>query len=637
MRRVLLSLWLLTTTGLPVARAQSALTDSTHALREVTVKTDRLRSFSVAHKIQAFDTLLRVYRTDNLGDLLTQQTPVFVKSYGPGGLATTSLRGSGASHTAVLWNGFNLQSVTLGQLDFALVPLASTDEIAVQYGGSGALWGSGAVGGAVHLNGGVPAGEGWGAFTRQTAGSFGTYAGAYGGSWRGNKAAVSARVYNQYARNDFPFRNTAQFGAPEMRQPNAGLRQYGATSDLRLSLSERGQLDVHYWFGSNDRHIPPSMTTGSSVATQADDFHRVAAQWKRTGNALTLAVRSAFFAERLAYRDHAIHSRSRTRSSVTEAEASLSLGNVLSANAGLHHTYEWADVESYGNPAVRNRTAAFASLKARDARERFTGLLSIRQERAGPAWVPPIPSLGGTVQPFKFLKLRLNATRNYRLPTFNDLYWQPGGNRDLQPEQGWSQDAGLTFKHTFGTLRAEVDVTAYSSRLRNWIVWLPQGNHWSATNLQFVWSRGVEVTAKVAQPVGRFTLTGTGFYAYGRSTHEKERFPGDPALHKQLPYAPRHQAAVTLGAGRGLWTLLYNHRYTGSRYPTSDETGPLPAYQVGTLTLARSFTLRTVSFDLQGRVSNLWNTAYQAIAWQAMPGRAFQVTLFTQFQPLKNP
>jgi iron complex outermembrane receptor protein len=513
------------------------------------------------------------------------------------------------------------------------VPLASTDEVAVQYGGSGALWGSGAVGGSVHLNGGAPAGEGWGAFTRQAAGSFGTYAGAYGGSWRGKAATVSARLYNQYARNDFPFRNTAQFNAPEVRQPNAGLRQYGATSDLHLLLSEREQLDVHYWFGNNDRHIPPSMTTESSIATQADDFHRVAAQWKRTGDALNLAVRSAFFAERLAYRDQTVDSRSRTRSSITEAEASLPLGSALSLNAGLHHTYEWADVESYTNPATRYRTALFASLKARDARERFTGLVSIRQERAGTSWVPVIPSLGGTLQLAKPLKLRLNATRNYRLPTFNDLYWQPGGNRALQPEEGWSQDAGLTFKHAFGTLRTEVDVTVYNSRIHNWIVWLPRGSNWAPTNLQFVWSRGVEVTARVAQPVGLFTLTGTGFYGYGRSTNEKERFPGDQALHKQLTYTPRHQAAATLGAARGPWTLLYNHRYTGSRYPTSDETGPLPAYQVGTLTLGRSLTFRTLSFDLQGRINNLWNASYQVIAWQAMPGRSFQLTLFTQFQP----
>jgi outer membrane cobalamin receptor len=82
---------------------------------------------------------------------------------------------------------------------------------------------------------------------------------------------------------------------------------------------------------------------------------------------------------------------------------------------------------------------------------------------------------------------------------------------------------------------------------------------------------------------------------------------------------------------------LYNHRYTGSRYPTSDETGPLPSYQVGTLTLGRSVAFRTLQFDLQGRVNNLWNASYQAIAWQAMPGRSFQVTLFTKFQPPKNP
>ena len=27
----------------------------------------------------------------------------------------------------------------------------------------------------------------------------------------------------------------------------------------------------------------------------------------------------------------------------------------------------------------------------------------------------------------------------FRYPTFNDLYWQPGGNPDLEPEKSWYQ------------------------------------------------------------------------------------------------------------------------------------------------------------------------------------------------------
>ena len=34
------------------------------------------------------------------------------------------------------------------------------------------------------------------------------------------------------------------------------------------------------------------------------------------------------------------------------------------------------------------------------------------------------------------LKSEIAASRNFRLPGFNDLYWQNAGNEDLLPEKG---------------------------------------------------------------------------------------------------------------------------------------------------------------------------------------------------------
>ena len=40
---------------------------------------------------------LERYQNANLGEILSQTTPVFVKNYGPGALATPSLRGTGSA------------------------------------------------------------------------------------------------------------------------------------------------------------------------------------------------------------------------------------------------------------------------------------------------------------------------------------------------------------------------------------------------------------------------------------------------------------------------------------------------------------------------------------------------------------
>ncbi len=55
-------------------------------------------------------------------------------------------------HTAILWNGFNIQNAMLGQTDLSLLPAVFFDEVEIEYGGSSAVWGSGAVAGSIHLN-----------------------------------------------------------------------------------------------------------------------------------------------------------------------------------------------------------------------------------------------------------------------------------------------------------------------------------------------------------------------------------------------------------------------------------------------------------------------------------------------------
>src|SRR5665213_1406037 len=122
--------------------------DSIKQLPVVEVSSSRLNTFASGNKSETFDsTLLNHYSTGNLADLLANESQVFIKSYGLGSLAMSSFRGAGAEQTAVLWNGFNLQSPMNGLLDLSLVPINFMDEVRLQYGGAGALWGSGAVGG----------------------------------------------------------------------------------------------------------------------------------------------------------------------------------------------------------------------------------------------------------------------------------------------------------------------------------------------------------------------------------------------------------------------------------------------------------------------------------------------------------
>ncbi|MEL6718809.1 MAG: Plug domain-containing protein, partial [Bacteroidota bacterium] len=127
--------------------------ERTLELDSVVVAASKLRSENIGGQSQKWSTQeLNLSAVSNVADLLQQESNTFIKSYGLGSLATSSIRGGSAGHTLVLWNGLPLQSPMLGLLDLSLLPLNAVEEVSLQKGGNTALWGSGAIGGTVGLN-----------------------------------------------------------------------------------------------------------------------------------------------------------------------------------------------------------------------------------------------------------------------------------------------------------------------------------------------------------------------------------------------------------------------------------------------------------------------------------------------------
>lgn len=87
----------------------------------------------------------------SVADVLQTQTNAYIKTYGPNTLASPSIRGSGASHTQVYWNGLPINSPTLGQSDLSILNTEIMDQVSINYG-SDLSSSSGALGGSIELN-----------------------------------------------------------------------------------------------------------------------------------------------------------------------------------------------------------------------------------------------------------------------------------------------------------------------------------------------------------------------------------------------------------------------------------------------------------------------------------------------------
>ena len=86
--------------------AENIPIDTTIRMKEVVIRSARLKNFAIGSSIQTIDSLsMQNHGMQSFGELLKNKTSIIINSYGPGGLATSSLRGGGSSHT-IRYNHF---------------------------------------------------------------------------------------------------------------------------------------------------------------------------------------------------------------------------------------------------------------------------------------------------------------------------------------------------------------------------------------------------------------------------------------------------------------------------------------------------------------------------------------------------
>ena len=105
--------------------------DSVFMIDAVEIKADRifLKEEAGMKQTELDTAILKEKVSLSLSDLLSENTPVFIKNHGRGALATASFRGTAASHTRVNWNGININSPMAGMVDFSLIPVYIIDEL----------------------------------------------------------------------------------------------------------------------------------------------------------------------------------------------------------------------------------------------------------------------------------------------------------------------------------------------------------------------------------------------------------------------------------------------------------------------------------------------------------------------------
>jgi len=570
----------------------------------------------------------------SLGTLLSRLTPAFIKQYGSGGLSSPSLRGTGAAHTALIWKGINLQSSMNGQQDLSLVPAFLFDHFLVQEGSSNAAWGSGAIGGSIFLENKRPS---------ASKVRLGTSIGSYGFSqqygdfaYGKGKVMMRTKVFTSRAVNNFKYVDVSLPQQPVHHQQNAANKSYGLMQDISLQSVKYSSFDASLWYQEASRHIPPILTVPFSVAHQLDKSIRANARYAYEKGKTRLKVNLAFLDEFIHFQDSMLlqNAENRSRSYIAELGFSRELHPNHHAELGVIYTLSEAKADGYGaHKRYQYRPAAFASIRSQFFKGKTLTLLSLRQELLNGEIIQPQPSLSASHKLASFVNFRGQLASTFRIPTLNDLYWSPGGNPDLKPEQGASAEGGLDLNFDFLNERLLLTIQpgAFYNRVNNWIQWSPAANYWSPANLQSVESRGAELKTEIDFKLKNSSSISFFVHAqYVNSQIAKNDYLPELEGH-QLIYVPSKTASSGLNFNVKSFCFSLLHNYVSQRFVTTDNSEFLPSYHLFHLNASYAIEFGNMSCHLFSQINNLTNQTYHVVLRRPMPMRTWQTGIQFDF------
>ena len=602
----------------------------------------------------------------SIADVLTFNSPIFVKQYGRATLSTVSFRGTGPSHTQVTWNGMRINNPMLGMTDFSMIPSYFIDDASLLHGTSSVNETGGGLGGLVRLSTAPADIRGFGLQYIQGIGMFRTFDEFLRLEWGDEHWQVSTRAVYQSSANDFKYRNRDKkeniyddemniVGSyyPTERNKSGAFDDVHVLQEFYYDTRRGDRFGLNAWYINSNRELP-LLTTDYADDKQFENRQREhtlrsVLSWDHYRSDWKFAAKAGYIHTWMAY-DYRKDPGSGIMNSITRSRNKVDTfygqadgeytpnGNwFFTAGISAHqHLVESIDkdiiLQQGGKDIVgydKGRIELSASVSAKWRPTERLGLSAVlREEMYGTKWAT-VPAFFADCQLSKRgnIVAKASVSRNHRFPTLNDLYFLPGGNPDLRSESGFSYEAGLSFavgKENVYSLSGSA--SWYDQHIDDWILWLstPKG-FFSPRNIKQVHAYGVEMQASLAViPARDWKLTMNGTFSWSPSINEGEPIsPADQSVGKQLPYEPEFSATVTGRLTWRSWGLLYQFCYYSERYTMSSNditlSGRLTPYLMNNLSLDKAFALKWADLTLKGTVNNLFNEEYLSVTARPMP------------------
>lgn len=612
---------------------------------------------------------LSIEKSDRLvlqgvSDAVRRMAGAEIKDYGGiGGLKTVSVRGLGAKHTTVTYDGIAINDCQNGQVDLGRFSLDQLDKITLAIGEDANIlrpashFASASV---LELQTVLPdySDKNFNATAKINAGSFGLFNPYLSFDHKlGARNSIKASADFFRADGMYPYTLTnGKLKTEEIRRHSATAGGHAELSSA-FYLSPKSQLKAKAYYYVSDRELPGGViyynTESNETLKEKNAFAQ--AQFRTDWEKTTLLVNGKFNWSACYYHDEAMrypggklddryfqrewYGTAVVRHHFTDHFSMANATDYIlnSFNSNIHgcvfpqrHTVLDALSGNFKNEKV----TATATL---------LGSFFFNQVEVGEApenYQHLSPSIAVSYKPFApSIYFRASYKNIFRMPNFNELYFNSFGVRTLEPEKTKQFNVGATYLY-------ESDKSVESSRLKSFaisadyyfnkvddkIVAMPKMFIWSIVNMGYVEIKGVDFATNLEVATSeRTSLFFTAKYAYQYAVDLTD--PKSDIYTHQIPYTPLHSGNGSVAFENPIVNVSYNVNAVGKRYclPQNIRPNMMEAYAEHGVSLYKTFDFKKFDMKLRGDVVNLTDKQYEVVRFYPMPKRSYKASVEFKF------
>ena len=630
--------------------AQTVTNDSTQTIDEVVVK-----GFRIPGNVLASTPIQTLSHTDmerlgihDMGDALKRFAGVQVKDYGGvGGMKTVNIRGLGAGHTGVTYDGVQVGDCQSGQVDLSRFTLDNVSLVSLQIGQEDNIYQSAkayASAGLINIS------TLQGVFDRKPHLTTTLHTGSYGllaPSLRYHQqfSRLGIGAYISYERADGVYWFTLKNGIKTIheRRNNSDIKTWRGELSMNYQLTDKQTLQWKAYGFTSNRGLPGAVIYDNTYSAERLKDKNVFAQMlyeNRFSNRIKMKAAAKWNYAWSRYSDIPAsgYKEDTYRQNETYLTATLWTNPLQGLNLSFAqdyaHNHLSMTLPKAANPTRNSLWTALAanyqigsfsvnaSLLATNIYER------VKQGNASNGFHRLSPAFSIQWHCLQDFRLRFGYKDIFRTPTLNELYYTGIGNRHLNPEKSRMWNLGATYSHTFNrTLQLSLTADGYLGNVTDKIIAVPKMFYWQMMNAGKVRQLGLDVSANIEKRWGNdWTVSATGSYSLMKATDISD--PTAVYYRNQIAYTPLHSGSASVLLHTPWLDFSYNVLFMGERYTLSYNIpdNRMKPFADHSITLSREFKINKQQLRVQFDMRNLGNKNYEVVRFYPMPGTNWRLS-----------